>query len=416
MERIVVTLAEQIIKWKTNKTNVLPSEILMVKPDKIMIHDIFIPFVVEKFYEMGFEKVFDPDRIVIIFDHLVPAAKAEDIRHFKIAHEFIEKQGIKNVHESDGICHQLMHEQGYVKPGDIVFGTDSHTVTYGALGVFSSGLGYTDIASIIGTGETWIKVPETIRIKIDGSLPKGVYAKDVILKIIGDIGADGASYKAIEFVGSTVEAMSISSRLTMSNMVVEAGAKVGLFYPDEKTCRYADVSNDILTKFQLEDSASTIKVLEYKAEEFVPVAAIPSNVDNVKAIKELDEIKVDQVFIGSCTNGRLEDLEVAASILQGKRISKNVKLVVTPASREVYEMAATNGYLETFVKAGAIITHPGCGLCCGRGGGIVGDNEVLVATNNRNFLGRMGSESSKTYLVSPAVAALSAIKGFLTYE
>ncbi|SFR57326.1 3-isopropylmalate dehydratase, large subunit [Anaeromicropila populeti] len=411
-----MTLAEQIIKWKTNKTNVLPSEILMVKPDKIMIHDIFIPFVVEKFYEMGFEKVFDPDRIVIIFDHLVPAAKAEDIRHFKIAHEFIEKQGIKNVHESDGICHQLMHEQGYVKPGDIVFGTDSHTVTYGALGVFSSGLGYTDIASIIGTGETWIKVPETIRIKIDGSLPKGVYAKDVILKIIGDIGADGASYKAIEFVGSTVEAMSISSRLTMSNMVVEAGAKVGLFYPDEKTCRYADVSNDILTKFQLEDSASTIKVLEYKAEEFVPVAAIPSNVDNVKAIKELDEIKVDQVFIGSCTNGRLEDLEVAASILQGKRISKNVKLVVTPASREVYEMAATNGYLETFVKAGAIITHPGCGLCCGRGGGIVGDNEVLVATNNRNFLGRMGSESSKTYLVSPAVAALSAIKGFLTYE
>ena len=409
-----MTLAEQIIARNTSAYEAKAGDIVMVQPDNVMIHDIFIPFVVRKFQEMGFSRVWNPEKVVIIYDHLVPASKIEDIRHFKIGENFAREQNITRLHKSDGVCHQLMCDKGYALPGQLVFGTDSHTVTYGALGVFATGLGYTDMAAILGTGETWIKIPETILVQIDGRLPKDVYAKDVILQIISDLKADGATYQALEFVGSAVDEMSVSSRLTLSNMAIEAGAKAGLFYPDEKTRSYCNVSSELISRFSKQENSRYKKILYYRAEAFVPVVALPSNVDKVKPISELGRIKLDQVFIGSCTNGRLEDLQIAAEILKGKKIKDGLKLIVTPASRDIYQKAAQNGLLNILAEAGAIITHPGCGLCCGRSGGIVCDGERVLATNNRNFIGRMGSPNAEIYLSSPAIAAYSAINGVIS--
>lgn len=409
-----MTLAEQIIARNTSAYEAKAGDIVMVQPDNVMIHDIFIPFVVRKFQEMGFSRVWNPEKVVIIYDHLVPASKIEDIRHFKIGENFAREQNITRLHKSDGVCHQLMCDKGYALPGQLVFGTDSHTVTYGALGVFATGLGYTDMAAILGTGETWIKIPETILVQIDGRLPKDVYAKDVILQIISDLKADGATYQALEFVGSAVDEMSVSSRLTLSNMAIEAGAKAGLFYPDEKTRSYCNVSSELISRFSKQENSRYKKILYYRAEAFVPVVALPSNVDKVKPVSELGRIELDQVFIGSCTNGRLEDLQIAAEILKGKKIKDGLKLIVTPASRDIYQKAAQNGLLNILAEAGAIITHPGCGLCCGRSGGIVCDGERVLATNNRNFIGRMGSPNAEIYLSSPAIAAYSAINGVIS--
>ena len=362
------TIIEMIIKRNTGAESVSPGQIVTVNVDRVMIHDIFIPFVAEKFEEMGFTKLWDPDKVVLIYDHLVPASAVEDIRHFKIGDAFVKKYGLKNIHRSDGICHQLMTECGYAKPGDIVFGTDSHTTTYGCVGCFSSGIGYTEMASILGTGEMWVRVPETIKVVINGKLPDNVSSKDIILRLIGDLGADGATYKALEFSGSTVEEMSVASRMTISNMAIEA-------------------------------------------EDLVPVVACPSQVDKIKPVSEVEGTELDQVFIGSCTNGRLEDLKAAAEILDGRKVADFVKLIVTPASRKIYMEASKAGYLKILAKAGAIITQPGCGLCCGRAGGILTDGEKILATNNRNFLGRMGTSKVEIYLGSPKTAAASAVAG-----
>ena len=338
--------------------------------------------------------------------------QVDDTRHFRIGNEFVEKYGMKNIHRSDGICHQLMTEAGYVKPGNIVFGTDSHTTTYGCVGAFSSGIGYTEMASILGTGTLWIRVPETIKVNITGKLPDNVMAKDIILKLIGDLGADGATYKALEFAGDTVENMSVASRMSMSNMAIEAGAKCALFTPDEKTAEYCEIELTDEQKDLVGDSDAVYsRVINYKAEDLVPVMACPSNVDNVKPISEIEGKEIDQVFIGSCTNGRLEDLMAAAEILKDKHVAPFVKLIVTPASRKIYRQAVENGTMEILSKAGAIITHPSCGLCCGRTGGILTDGETVVATNNRNFLGRMGTSKVGIYLASPKSAAACAIAG-----
>lgn len=377
-----------------------------------MIHDIFIPFVAEKFEEMGFTKLWDPDKVVLIYDHLVPASQVDDTRHFRIGNEFVKKYGMKNIHRADGICHQLMTEAGYVKPGNVVFGTDSHTTTYGCVGAFSSGIGYTEMASILGTGEMWVKVPETIKVTINGTLPSNVTSKDIILTLIGDLGADGATYKALEFTGDTVKNMSVASRMTMSNMAIEAGAKCALFTPDEKTAEYCQIElNDFQKSLYGDLDASYIKEIEYSAEDFEPVLACPSQVDNIKPVSKLAGTKIDQVFIGSCTNGRLEDLQKAASILKGKKVAPFVKLIVTPASVKIYKQASEDGTLATLIDAGAIVTHPGCGLCCGRTGGILTDGERVVATNNRNFLGRMGTSKVEIFLASPMTAAASAVAG-----
>ena len=405
------TIIEKILRNNVGK-EVKPGEIVTVNVDRVMIHDIFIPFVASKFEEMGFTKIWDADKAVLIYDHLVPASQVDDTRHFRIGNEFVEKYGMKNIHRSDGICHQLMTEAGYVKPGNIVFGTDSHTTTYGCVGAFSSGIGYTEMASILGTGTLWIRVPETIKVNINGKLPENVMAKDIILKLIGDLGADGATYKALEFAGDTVENMSVASRMSMSNMAIEAGAKCALFTPDEKTAEYCEIE---LTDEQIDlvgdSDAVYSRVINYNAEDLVPVMACPSNVDNVKPISEIEGKEIDQVFIGSCTNGRLEDLMAAAEVLKGRHIAPFVKLIVTPASRKIYRQAVENGTMEILSKAGAIITHPSCGLCCGRTGGILTDGETVVATNNRNFLGRMGTSKVGIYLASPKSAAACAIAG-----
>ena len=405
------TVIEKIIEHNTGK-EVKPGDIVTVNVDRVMIHDIFIPFVAEKFKEMGFEKLWDPDKVVLIYDHLVPASQLDDTRHFYTGDAFAEKYGMTHVHRSDGICHQLMTEAGYVKPGNIAFGTDSHTTTYGCVGAFSSGIGYTEMASILGTGTMWIKVPETIKVVINGKLPENVMSKDVILRLIGDLGADGATYKALEFSGSAVENMTVASRMTISNMAIEAGAKCALFTPDEKTAEYCDITlNDYQKSLAGDADANYCKVMEYKAEDFVPVMACPSQVDKIRNVSELEGTEIDQVFIGSCTNGRLEDLAAAAEVLKGKKVADFVKLIVTPASRKIYRQADEMGILDTLAEAGAIITHPGCGLCCGRTGGILTDGERVVATNNRNFLGRMGTSKVQIYLASPRTAASCAVAG-----
>ncbi len=408
------TLIEKIIGNKVGHP-VKPGDIVTVPVDWCMIDDIMVPFAVSKFEEMGFKKVWDPDKVVLIYDHFLPATQTDDSRHFREGDAFADKYGIKNVHRTDGICHQLMTEAGYVKPGDIAFGTDSHTVTYGCVGAFSTGIGYTEMAGILGTGQLWIKVPETIRIIIDGKLPANVTSKDVILRIIGDLTASGATYQALQFEGSTVENMTVASRMTMSNMAVEAGAKCGLFAPDEKTCQYCniDYTDQVKALFGDED-ASYARVMTYKAEDFVPVMACPSLVDNIHPVSEMAGKHVDQVFLGSCTNGRLEDLHTAAAILKDKHVAEYLKMIVTPASRKIYREALADGTLGILSDAGCIITTPGCGLCCGRGGGILSDGEVVVATNNRNFLGRMGTSKVEIYLASPATAAATALTGVIT--
>lgn len=406
------TAIEKIIKRNTGKREVKPGDIVTVNVDRVMIHDIFIPFVADKFEEMGFTRLWDADKVVLIYDHLVPASQIDDTRHFRVGDAFAEKYGLTHVHRSDGICHQLMTEAGYVKPGNVVFGTDSHTTTYGCVGAFSSGIGYTEMASILGTGTMWVRVPETIKVVIEGKLPDNVMSKDIILRLIGDLGADGATYRALEFSGSTVEEMSVSSRMTIANMAVEAGAKCALFTPDEKTAEYCQVElTEEMKDIKGDEDAVYCKTITYKAEEFVPVLACPSQVDNIKPVSRLEGTLIDQVFIGSCTNGRLEDLVAAAEILKGNHVAPYVKLIVTPASRKIYLEAAKIGVIETLIEAGAIVTHPGCGLCCGRTGGILSDGERVVATNNRNFLGRMGTSKVEIFLASPKTAAASAVAG-----
>ena len=406
------TIIEKILKHNTGVANIKAGDIVTTNVDRVMIHDIFIPFVAEKFEEMGFTKLWDPDKVVLIYDHMVPASQVDDTRHFRAGDAFAAKYGMKNVHRSDGICHQLMTEAGYVKPGNVVFGTDSHTTTYGCVGAFSSGIGYTEMASILGTGQLWVKVPQTIKVTINGTLPSNVTSKDIILRLIGDLRADGATYQALEFTGSTVKEMSVASRMTIANMAIEAGAKCALFTPDEKTAEYCRIElNDFQKSLVGDPDATYVREITYQAEELVPVLACPSQVDNIHPVKELAGTKIDQVFIGSCTNGRLEDLQRAAAILKGKKVAPFVQLIVTPASRKIYREALADGTLDILSDAGAIITHPGCGLCCGRTGGILTDGERVVATNNRNFLGRMGTSKVEIFLASPATAAACAVAG-----
>ena len=303
------TIIEKIIGHNMGSVQIKPGDIVTVKPDRVMLDDIMMPFIADKFHEMGFNKVWDPDKVVLIYDHLVPASQQDDTRHYQAGDAFAEKYGLTHVHRSDGICHQLMTEAGYVKPGDVVFGTDSHTTTYGCVGAFSTGIGYTEMAAILGTGALWVKIPETIRIVIDGTLPKGVMSKDVILRIIGDLGADGATYRALEFTGSAVDEMTVASRMTMANMAIEAGAKCAAFSPDEKTAEYCGIElNGFYKGLKGDEDAKYVQTIRYQAEDFRPVMACPSQVDKIREVRELEGTVIDQVFIGSCTNGRLEDL------------------------------------------------------------------------------------------------------------
>lgn len=405
------TLVQKLFRTKNGGKHVTPGELLTVSIDKVMIHDLFISSVWEKFKEMGFKKVWHPDQVVIIFDHLVPTTRIEDPIHHGQAEAFIRQQGIKRVHRHEGICHQLMIEKHHVKPGDIVVGTDSHTTTYGAVSAFSTGIGYTEMAAVLGTGKLWLKVPETIRIELNGCLPQGVSGKDVILKIIGDLGCDGANYKALEFGGSMLPHLSMSERMTISNMAVECGAKIGIFEADEITARYYGMPLSTANALVPDPGVSYCKKLVYEGKDFKPMIACPHSVENIEPVQNLVGKPIDEVFIGSCTNGRYEDLEVVARVWEGKHIAPHIRCIITPASQKIYEAAIESGILKILLSAGAMVTTPGCGLCCGRAGGIVCEGEVVLATNNRNFMGRMGSASAQIYLASPRIAALSALQG-----
>lgn len=407
------TIFEKILLSHCDENDINVGDIVEVSIDRVMIHDFFTPFCINKFREMEFKKVFDPDKIVFIYDHLIPTTFIDDSRHHKIAEEFAKEYHLEHVHRDDGVCHQLMHEQGYVKPGNIVLGTDSHTVTYGALGALATGIGYTEMAAVIGTGKMWMKVAPSIKIVINGNLQQGVASKDVILQVLSDLKTDGATYKVLEFTGSTVKNMSVDSRLTLSNMSVEAGAKVGIIAPDAKTVEYLSryYSEEEIEMIRSDADAQYEQVIKYDAETIPPLVACPHNVDNVKPAAELENVTIDQAFLGSCTNGRLEDLEIAAKILKGKKIHPDVRFIVVPVSREVYKHAIEKGYIESLAEAGAMINHPACGLCAGRSGGILEDGERIISSNNRNFLGRMGGNQVQIFLGSPATVAASCLEG-----
>ena len=406
-----MTIAEKIIAAAAGVESVRPGDIHTVNLDRMMSNDGTTHLTVDMYNnQLNHPHIADPKKLVFIVDHNVPSDNPKTAASQKKMRDFARENGI-DFWEGKGVCHQIMMEN-YVCSGELIFGADSHTCSYGAIGAFGTGVGCTDFLYGMVTGTSWVLVPETVKFNLIGKLPDGVYARDLILEIIGTVGANGCNYLVMEFTGEGAKTLSISDRIALCNMAVEAGAKCALFTPDEKTAEYCNVElTDELKDLKGDADAVYAREITYNAEDLVPVLACPSQVDNIKPVTELAGTAVDQVFIGSCTNGRLEDLQCAAAILKGKKVAPFVKLIVTPASRKIYKEALADGTLETLVEAGAIVTHPGCGLCCGRTGGILTDGEVVVATNNRNFLGRMGTSKVKIFLASPATAAASAIAG-----
>ncbi|MGA2676042.1 MAG: homoaconitase large subunit [Methanobacterium sp.] len=412
---MAMTMAEKILAKASAKKSIEAGEIVMANINVAMTHDLTGPLSVESFKKIGVKKVWDPEKIVVIFDHQVPADSIEAAQNHIIMREFVKKQGINNFYDvNEGVCHQVLPEKGHILPGEVVVGTDSHTCTHGALGAFATGIGSTDMAMVFATGKLWFKVPETIKFQIEGSLNDYVSAKDVILNIIGKIGADGATYKACEFSGETTKEMSISERMVLCNMAIEMGGKTGLVEPDDKTIKYLEgCSNKKYEIMKTDDDAKSLQTMQIDVSNLEPQIACPNHVDNVKSISEVEGINVDQVFLGSCTNGRLEDLRTAAQIIKGQHIAKNVRMLVIPASREIYTKAMDEGLLKIFVDSGALICNPCCGPCLGGHVGLLGAGEVSLSTSNRNFKGRQGSPDAEVYLSSAAVAAASAIKGSL---
>ena len=410
------TFVEKVFARKTGR-EVRVGEIITVEPDFVMSHDNTAA-IAGKFNKMGAKKVKYPERLVIVLDHVVPASQEKYALNHLIIREFVKKEGIKHfydVNSEGGICHQVLSEKGYALPGYVILGADSHTTTYGAFGAFSAGIGRSEVAAIWATGEIWLKVPESFKIVINGKVPEGVYAKDIILYIIGQIGADGATYKSVEFTGEVVKNMSQASRMVLSNMAAEMGAKNGYIAPDEKTFEWiGDRAKGEYEPIYPDEDAEYEKVLEFDISSLEPQLAAPHTVDNVYPVKEYEGKKIHQGLIGTCTNGRLEDLEVAAKILKGRRIHKDVRLLVLPASWEVYKEALRRGIIETLVEAGAIVLNSGCGPCLGAHEGVLAKGEVAISTSNRNFKGRMGSKEAEIFLASPATVAASAIEGKIT--
>jgi len=409
-----MNLAEKILAYASGRDEVKPGEIIQAKVDMAMANEITGPLAIKAFREIGIEKVWDNSRIVLVQDHQVPADTVKSAELHRIMRRFAEKQKIKWFYDvgSGGICHQVMVEKGHALPGDLIVGADSHTCTYGALGAFSTGIGSTEMAAVFATGEIWLKVPETIQIRVEGKFKRHVTPKDLILHVIGRIGASGATYKAVEFTGSAISSMSVSGRLTICNMAVEMGAKTGIIEPDKKTLNYVKQrASRPFRPLRSDPDARYERVLEVNVDGLEPQVACPHRVDNVKPVSEVEGVRIDQAFLGSCTNGRLEDLRAAAMILKGKKIDRRVRMIVTPASQEVYLQALREGYLEIFVEAGAIVSNPTCGACFGGHMGLLAPGEVCISTSNRNFVGRMGSPEAEIYLASPVTVAASALAG-----
>jgi len=408
------TLSEKILGRKVGKA-VSAGEVVTVAPDYCLSHDNSAAIIGE-FKKLGVARVKAPEKLVIILDHIVPAADEKYAQNHKTIREFVAAQGLPNFFDiQHGVCHQVLSEATFALPGKLIVGSDSHTTTYGAFGAFAAGIGRTEAASIWATDEIWLRVPETLRVEFSGKLPAGVYAKDVILKVIGDHGADRANYEAIEFSGPAAGDFSLASRMVMANMAAEMGAKNGYFEPDEKTLEW--VKARARADYEVVRSDKDAKyeaILNYDLSALEPQIACPHTVDNVKPVREVEGKPFHQALIGTCTNGRLEDLEVAAGILRGKKIHPRVRALVLPASREVYVEAMRKGLLEVLSEAGCVILNPGCGPCLGAHEGLLAAGEVVVSTSNRNFRGRMGNRDSEIYLASPATAAASALEGKIT--
>ncbi len=405
------TFSEKILGKKAGKP-VVAGEIVEIEPDVAMSHDNTAA-ISKKFYSIGVKKVYDPDKHVIILDHATPAANAKFAQNHKDIREFVAEQGVKHFYDINrGICHQVMHEEGHVLPGTLIVGSDSHTTSYGAFGAFSAGIGRSEMAVIMARGKIWLKVPETIKIHVTGKFPEGISAKDLVLKIAGEIGADGALYKAIEFCGPTIEEMSLSGRFVLTNMAVELGAKAGYVVPDQKTIDYIkSVSDKEFEIVKSDEDADFEKVYNIDVSQLEPMVAKPHTVDNVAPVSEVKGKKINQVFFGSCTNGRLEDFEQIVDIIEGRQIHPDVRMVVFPASKNVYKDILKKGWVEKLIDFGAVMMNPGCGPCMGNHAGILADDEVAVATSNRNFKGRLGNKNSEVYLASPRTAAYCALMG-----
>ena len=409
-----MTITEKILAAHAGLDVVRPGQIIKAKVDFALANDITAPLAIKAFKSAGGKKVFDKDKIALILDHFTPNKDIPSAIQCQKVREFAYQQNITHFYDVGqvGIEHVLLPEKGLVLPGDLVIGADSHTCTYGALAAFSTGVGSTDLGAVMLTGEIWLKVPASIRLIYKGNLPKWVMGKDLILHTIGDIGVEGALYKAMEFGGEAISQLSMDSRFTMANMAIEAGAKNGIFMADEKTENY--IKSRAQRKYHIYQSdvdANYVSVKEYDISNLEPQIALPHSPGNVKGISEIGEIKIDQVVIGSCTNGRIEDLQVAASLLNGHKIAKGVRCIVIPATQMVYLEALCQGIIEIFIKAGAAVSTPTCGPCLGGHMGVLAPGEKAISTTNRNFIGRMGHPQSEVYLSNPAVAAASAIAG-----
>src|SRR5690625_113580 len=402
------TIIEKIISHHADN-NVYANDITVASVDFVMATDTTAPLTIRAFEEMEAKSLFDPTKMALVIDHASPAPNERVAKLHDLMRAFAKEHGVKLYDIGEGICHQIMIENAHAKPGQIILGADSHTTTYGAVGAFSTGVGSTDLAGVMMTGKTWFKVPETIKIELNGKLREGVTAKDLILYLIGNLSVDGATYKSIEFTGEAIEEFTLDSRMTLANMVVEMGAKAGLVDPKGLELPYND--------FELvkpDDNANYQTIYKFNVSEIEPQIAVPHSPDNVMPISSQEKIKVQHAFIGTCTNGRLEDLQSAAAILNGREIHPEVRLLIAPASRKVFLDAMNDGTAEILMKAGASFITPGCGPCVGTHQGVPGNNEVVASTANRNFQGRMGNRHSNIYLGSPAFVAASALNGCIT--
>ena len=371
-----------------------------------------------KTFEKISDKVWDNEKIVIVFDHNVPANTIGSAEFQKVARNFIKTQGIKNHYiHGEGICHQVLPEKGHVEPGKIIVGADSHTCTYGAFGAFSTGMGATDLAMVYATGKTWFMVPESFKIEVEGELNPGITSKDLILNIIGEIGIAGATYKTAEFCGETIDNLDVESRMTMTNMAIEMGAKNGIMEPNQSTieyvCERTGKTKDQLNILKSDKDSVYEKEFLFNVDDMEAQIACPNDVDNVKPLSQVAGTHIDQGFIGSCTNGRLSDLAQAAAVLEGRQVHDDVRLIIIPASKEIYQKAMDLGYIKTFLDAGAMVSNPGCGPCLGGHMGVLSEGETSISSTNRNFKGRMGDPNSSVYLANAGVVAASAISGFI---
>ncbi len=408
------TFAEKLLAKKAGLNEVVPGQIVTVKPEHLLTHDNTAAIIGKIEDELNQYGVINSELSVIVLDHVVPAANEKTAANHKKIREFVKKHGIKHFYDAgEGICHQVTIEKGLAVPGTIIVGSDSHTCSYGALGVFSSGIDRTEAAALMLTGETWLKVPQSIKITLTGDFKFPVTAKDLVLKIIGDIKADGANYCAVEFHGD-IQNLSIEDRITIANMGVEMGAKVAVFPVDDRTENYlanVGVPRGSYDKIWADPDANYLCELQYDLSKLEPVVAKPHTVDNLAKIEEVEGIPLDQCLIGTCTNGRIGDIEIAATILNGKKVHPDVRLLILPASRSIYNEAIEKGYFKTLSQAGAIILPPGCGPCLGAHMGVLAPGEKCLSTANRNFKGRMGCKEAEIFLASPATVAVSAIEG-----